>query len=187
MNLSKIALGAVAGLFAFSPLSAMAQLSTATNTVGSQLLVPYECSIDNSHVVNLTNRQGVQSRWGGDANAVTVTQNGATLWSLNNWQDLSLPLGSVPRDARTRLSVDFTNNKGAAGAPGIPTSDDDTLHFYRDGAPQELVLLGSGERRLAVGAMITEDTGPLLAGAPYEFQADLTCVVAPGGAIETPQ
>lgn len=187
MNLNKLVLGVLAGVMALSPAAAFAQLDTDTNDLESVLQVPFTCSIDDDHVVNLTARSGVQSRWGGDSNAFRVNQNGSTLWSLNNWEDVSLPVGSVPNDSRTRLSINVDNNRGTAGAPGAPSSTDRTLHYYRDGAPQELVLNGvQVDRPFAAGAMITESTGPLLAGAEYRFRAELTCVVAPGNGVIEP-
>lgn len=182
MTFSRIALAATAAVMALSPAAALAN-TTDSATVTATLQVPYFCEItSNNAEIDLSGRVGNPGmnapgeKWGGQNNALTVNQNGTSLWTLDNFQTVSLP-DQGNTGSRTSIRVDFNNDRGSAGAPGVPASNGQRLVATADGDTGSLELPGrQADRSVALGALINDAGGHLLAGAPYTYTAELTCV-----------
>ena len=186
---TRFALAALATVAAFSPLAAEA--GSDSGRLRAELRIPHQCSIDGGHTVQLSANPGQNNVRQADANALMLSQNGSTIWTLDRLSVDQKPVGST-LNWGTGIGVDFKNRAQAPMNIGHNDPTRLTANVANNGT-RRIRVDGAFSGPAAVLANIDEDSkainphtgllqsSPLLGGGKYRISTVLRCT-ATGGA-----
>ena len=180
---TRFALAALATVAAFSPLAAEAR--TDSGRLTARVRIPHQCSIDGGHTVRLRPTAGQNNVRQADTNALQLSQNGSTIWTLTPLKQEALPVGSV-LNWGSGIGVDFQNR--ATAPMNIGHNDATRLTAnVADNGTRLIQVDGAFSGPAAVLANIDEDSravnphtnavaaAPLLGGGEYRISTVLRC------------
>lgn len=160
----------------------------ARGQLSAGLTVPYQCSIDGGHHIELTAAAGQNNVRRAEANALQLSQNGATVWTLSELKQERLPIGST-LNWGSGIGVDFQNR--AVAPMNLGENDQQRLTAnVRDSGNRRIRVEGAFSAHAAVLANIDEDArtvnphtnatvqAPLLANGEYRISTVLRCTAA---------
>ena len=182
--MNRFATLAAAAALVLAPTAALAESDS--GRLSAELNIPHMCEIGGNYHMDLTGdvSPGQNNVRRADADALYVSQNGATLWTLTELDQRQLPHDSI-LNWGSGIAVDF-QNRGLA--PGNITLPNDTLRAnVADNGPRSIEYQGAFSGEVTVLANIDEDASflnpitntltpaPLLGGERYLITTRFRC------------